>query len=59
MLKGSNTVDQFRSLIGGFYATLRRDSRYRLLLRFERVVEVDAPVQFYFETIQSFETEAA
>ena len=51
ILKGSHSLEGFRYLVGEFYRTLRRDSRYRCLLRFNRITEthVDKDVLFHFE----------
>lgn len=63
--KHSMSLEDFRSLIGGFIKSLNRDSpQYRIAKRYGFVIEVDQPVLFHFEkikmipdTIRNFEQE--
>lgn len=52
--KHSDSLEQFRNLIGGFKTSLNRDStQYKIAKRFGLVIEIDKPVVFYFETLNT------
>jgi hypothetical protein len=54
ILKSSHSLEYFRQIISGFINSLNlRSTQYKFAKRYGLVSEIEKPVQFYFETINS------
>lgn len=50
--KGGNTVEEFRKRLTYYYLDqINNNSKFRLMLRHERIILNMEPVRFYFETM--------